>query len=168
MEQLKVLNPEHATDTDVQSFSVRKAARAVVYDDDKRIALLHVTKKHYYKLPGGGLDEGETVDDALLRECFEEIGRNVEVKAELGELIEYRKLFGIKQISYCFIAKAIGEQLVPEFTQEELTDGFELVWVPYREALDLVRDSVTDNDEGRLYIVPRDTILLEATKGHFE
>ena len=37
----------------------RKTGRAIIFDDAKNVALLHVTKKHYHKLPGGGVEEGE-------------------------------------------------------------------------------------------------------------
>lgn len=37
----------------------RKAARAVVLDSDGSVALLHVSKFGYHKLPGGGVEENE-------------------------------------------------------------------------------------------------------------
>ena len=37
---------------DVTGFRVRKAARGILIDGDK-IALIHITKKNYHKLPGG-------------------------------------------------------------------------------------------------------------------
>ena len=68
----------------------REAARAVVFDFENKVALLHVKKHAYHKLPGGGLEEGEDIKTALEREMMEEIGCQVEVQNEIGEIIEYR------------------------------------------------------------------------------
>lgn len=59
MKELFVLNPEHASDTEIRTFAVREAVRAVVFDYEGNIALLHVAKKNYYKLPGGGIEGAE-------------------------------------------------------------------------------------------------------------
>lgn len=52
------------------TWSQRKTGRAIIFDADKNVALLHVTKKHYHKLPGGGVEEGENVAEALKREAI--------------------------------------------------------------------------------------------------
>ena len=44
---------------DLPVYKERRSSRAVVLDGDGKIALLHVTKKNFYKLPGGGVEEGE-------------------------------------------------------------------------------------------------------------
>ena len=52
----------------------RKAVRAVVFDNENKVALINVSKHNYYKLPGGGIENFESVEDALRRECLEEAG----------------------------------------------------------------------------------------------
>ena len=42
---------------DTDTFRIREAARAVVVDENGRVALLKVGKHSYHKLPGGGIDE---------------------------------------------------------------------------------------------------------------
>lgn len=161
MQHLLTLNPEDATPAEVAQYRVRHAARAVVTDATGQVALLYVGKFGYYKLPGGGLDEGEDIASALARECLEEIGCHVEVTGELGQIDEYRKLFSLHQISYCYRAQVVGTKGAPAFTEKELSRGFEIVWVPAAEALRLVATSTTDNPEGRNYIAPRDLCLLQ-------
>jgi len=61
---------------------IREAARAVVLDPDGRILLasFQFPDKLFWATPGGGLDEGETHEAAVLRELAEETGlENVEL-----------------------------------------------------------------------------------------
>ena len=83
MKLLTILNPEHATEEEVATFIVRTTARAIVYDETGNIGLMYVTNKGYHKLPGGGVEEGENVLQALKRECLEELGCDIEVLGEI-------------------------------------------------------------------------------------
>jgi len=70
---------------------IRNGVRAVIIRDDHLLLL----RKEYedgsvrFVLPGGSQDLGETLEDALKRECHEEIGEEV----ELGELIYLADFF---------------------------------------------------------------------------
>ena len=60
---------------------IRNAARAVILQDNN---ILLLRKDGYaqgerFALPGGGQDLGETLEQALYRECMEEIGTRVEI-----------------------------------------------------------------------------------------
>ena len=161
MIEFPVVNPENVTDDEANTYLVREASRAVVLDENGMVALLHVTKENYYKLPGGGIEVGEDKISALHRECQEEIGCRVEVIGEVGTTVEYRKIFKLKQISYCYFAKVTGDKGTPNLDGGEIDAGFEQVWLPYAEALQVLTDSTATNLEGSLYIVPRDTLLLK-------
>ncbi len=52
-------------------------ARAVVVNDGK-VLILFNPKTNAYTVPGGGVDEGETVEQAVKREALEESGYEVE------------------------------------------------------------------------------------------
>src|SRR5688572_4730076 len=113
MKELLLINPESVTEEEVKEYPVREAARAIVTDEDGLIALLHVSNKNYYKLPGGGMEKGEDRIQALKRECLEEIGCHIEVTGEIGSIVEYRKIFHIKQISHCYLARLKGSKGTP-------------------------------------------------------
>lgn len=161
MKQLKLINPENVSEEEVKGYRTREAGRAVVFDNDDKVALLHVVNENYYKLPGGGTEVGEDKIDALHRECKEEIGCDVEIIKEIGFIVEYRKIFTIKQTSYCYLAKIKGKKENPNFTDSEKEKGFEVVWLSYNEAIKVLNDSKAVSIEGGSYIVPRDLAFLE-------
>ena len=145
---------------DTDTFRIREAARAVVVDENGRVALLKVGKHSYHKLPGGGIDEGEDKIEALSREFIEEIGCDANVIAELGAIVELRDKWELKQTSYCYLAKQFGPISEPEFTPEEIADGFSVVWVDSVDiAITLLENDRPTNYEG-LFIQKRDLTLL--------
>ena len=62
-------------DPDGERF-VRPSVRGIIIKDGK-VALVHSLKYDYYKFPGGGIEPGESVIDALIRETAEEAGLTV-------------------------------------------------------------------------------------------
>ncbi len=159
MQLLKTINPDKIDENSIQSWQHRKAARAVVFDKDNKIGLLHVSNKSYYKLPGGGVEEGEDIKIALDRECEEELGVQIEVLNEVGSIVEYRTQHKLHQTSYCFIAKVSSDKSNPNFTEEEKSSGFEIVWVEPKDALNLLNLKQT-SDYGGKFIEERDFLFL--------
>ncbi len=88
-------------------YSKRIAARAIVFDTNNKIALLHATKYQFHKLPGGGVEGKENIKKALERELIEELGCRVKIIKEIGKIIEIKNRYGHKQTSYCYVAKVI-------------------------------------------------------------
>jgi 8-oxo-dGTP pyrophosphatase MutT (NUDIX family) len=168
MKKIAIINPEKVTDTEAKKYSTRIAVRAIVFDENKLVALLDVSKEKYYKLPGGGVDKLEGFHEALKRECLEEIGSNIEVITEIGSIVEYRKIFNLKQTSYCYIAKLKGKKGKPNFTKEETEKGFKPIWLPYEKALTIMSKNKTTSFEGSAYIVSRDTIFFKEAKKYLD
>ncbi len=159
MKIIKIIQANNFTDEEISKFQIRRAARAVVFDKDKNIGILFVSKLNYHKLPGGGLEGDENIEEALKRECLEEIGCNVEVVRELGEIIEYRDKWSLKQNSYCYVANVVGEKGSPDFTKEEISNGFEIKWVSLDEAIKLLEGDAPEGYEGG-FIQIRDSLFL--------
>lgn len=160
MQLIQTLNPENVTAQEIAKFEIRTAVRAVVFDQKGNVGLINVTKLNYHKLPGGGVEPGEDLLTALKRECREELGCEIEVTAELGEIIEYRKIFNLTQNSPGFAAKVVGEKGKPAYTAEEADRGFEILWVSLPEALKFLASDQPQDLEAKLYIVPREKIFL--------
>lgn len=66
-----------------ESHCFRVSVSALIFDGE-RVLLAHRRAIDWWNLPGGALDPGETVDEALRREVREETGLHVEVGQLVG------------------------------------------------------------------------------------
>ena len=160
MNQIALINIENVSSEESSDYKIRESSRAVIFDDDKNVALLHATKYHYYKLPGGGIEKGEDPVQALRRECLEEIGCDIEITKDLGTILEYRKKFNLKQISNCYVGCVVGDKGISQLTGDEIEEGFETVWLPIEESLEKVKNGKKEIYEAQ-YMIARDVIILE-------
>jgi 8-oxo-dGTP diphosphatase len=118
-----------ATPTEWSTYHIRQAARAILTDASSRVALMYVASDNYYKLPGGGIDEGEDIRSALSRELSEEVGAaTIEIITEIGQVDEYRDEWDMKGEHYCLLAKLTGPIVTPARTEKEVAEGYETVW----------------------------------------
>jgi mutator protein MutT len=116
--------------------SVKVAVSALVQDEQGRILLIRRSDNGKYSVPGGGLEAGETVAQAVVREVREETGIDVEVTELVGvfsnpeHVIAYDNGEVRQEFSICFRAQPIGGELR---TSEEST---EVEWVRPSELSD--------------------------------
>lgn len=146
----------------------RRAARAVLQDTVGQIAVMYFTSTGSYKLPGGGIDEGEEILNALAREIQEETGYTIDSPKELCVIEENRYICGMHQISYCFTARAkdfVGTQR----TEKEVREGMELRWAEnYDEAIRWIEANVNpaegESPIGLAMMKLREKAILESAK----
>ncbi|MFH1712177.1 MAG: NUDIX domain-containing protein [Patescibacteria group bacterium] len=161
MELLKEIKDKEYPE-DRSTLEPRKAARAILFDENNLIPVLFVSKHNYHKLPGGGIDEGEDQIQALKREAKEEAGCEIEITGEVGKIIEYRSEWNQLQTSYCYLGKVISKG-EPDFTEKEIAKGFQLVWLTLDEAIDKIKNDQPAGYEGS-FIQKRDIIFLKTAK----
>lgn len=145
-------------------YKERKAARAIVFDKENNVALLHASKNDYYKLPGGGIEDGEDIMEALNREIKEEAGCSIKNIKELGEIEEYRNIDSLHQISFCFVAEVDGDKGEPQFTQSETEEGFKPVWMSIDQAIETLENKNISEFIRAKFMVMRDKTFLKEYK----
>ena len=147
-----------------ENFYKRRAARAIVLNEQGQIYLLHMTNYGHHKLPGGGIDEGEDVEVALYRELEEEIGCPAEITGEIGEIRELRNEMKWDQTSYCFTAKQNSDLMPTRLEPSEIEQGAETVLVQnIDEAIQLLEKDTPTDYEGK-FIQQRDLLFLQQAK----
>lgn len=148
--------------------TVRLGARGIVLNSAGEVALIHKALKNEYKLPGGGIDEGEDPAAAFIRECREELGCMVEIIEELGTAVEYKSQENFKQLSFVYVAKKVDELDSRSLTDKEKDEGTEFVWLPKLQALEVMKRSLGELKQSKYdsiyrtkFMVLRDIRILE-------
>lgn len=148
-------------DPNDKAYRTRIAARAVIFNDNNEIALLHVGKHNYHKLPGGGVDGEESWEEGILREALEEIGGHIQLRdLKVGSSFECKNHHGLHQTSYCFLADLIGETIEPKRTKSEIEDQQLPIWVSLDKAISLIEKDAPTDYHGK-FIVTRDHAFLK-------
>lgn len=138
MEKIHIYDLKNYT-SDMEEFE-KFSVRAVIVRDGKIAA--QKGRMGEYKILGGGMDEGETYTDALLREVQEESGLLVlpESIRPIGEIEEKRRdRFEPDKIFHChsmfFFCDVKEEMTKPHMTASEIEKGYHLVWASPEEII---------------------------------
>jgi 8-oxo-dGTP pyrophosphatase MutT (NUDIX family) len=109
----------------------REASRAVFLNAARtQVGLIHWPHNGgYYLLPGGGIKSGETPDEAVLRETYEESGYTGEIVGRLGHVTERRTQSPFMQTSYAYVVVENGGDGVPRLEEKEERMGISFRWI---------------------------------------
>lgn len=154
----------------------RPSVRGVIIRDGK-IALVHSLRYDYYKFPGGGIDEGETHLDTLIREVREESGLVVipATAKEYGMVIRKEKgkredLF--IQENFYYLCEAEPEVASQNMDEDEAYEQFTLEWIEPEKAIDvnLHHPHGEKNQELAIHMMEREANVLRMLiqEGFFE
>ena len=135
---------------------VRPSVRGIIIRDG-RVAMVHSLKYDYYKFPGGGIEAGESLEEALLREVAEESG----LRVIPGSIREYGLVHRVQkgdredmfiQDNYYYLCDVETEVQAQHLDDYEAEERFTLEFVDPIHAIRTNREV----DHG-----PKDQIMLE-------
>ena len=116
---------------------MRKRAGIILIHEGK-LALMerHRQGRHYFAFPGGGVDEGETDEQAAIREAMEELGIEVGIAQKAATILRE----GRRDQVY-FLVKWLGGEYGTgtgeEFDEVDEENGtYNPVWMPLGELLE--------------------------------
>ena len=107
------------TQIDGHTYHARRAVYAVIPDSDGRVAA--VRSRGNLFLPGGGIEGGETPEQALGREVEEECAQRLHIAGKIGEALQYfyapsdDKYFAMHAVFYAgaFLGQTPGQAALP-------------------------------------------------------
>ncbi len=102
----------NANSTETTDYEIRNTTKGVVVNVEGKTMLFT------YNLIGGGVDEGETFEEALHREALEEAGMEIEILKPLGEVIAYRDFLKKKYVIKGFLCKYVKTVSEPTTTDD--------------------------------------------------
>lgn len=157
------------TDADFRSCEPRRlptvdryAARGVLIDSQNRVAMMYLRDAKVYKLAGGGMEEGETAEEAFRREVYDETGFSCEILSNLGYVEEHKYQNKYFQYSHCFLARTVGEGGKQQLSTKEKELGFQLKWLPIGDALQIMHQSLkTCENYSMKFMLLRDLTILK-------
>jgi len=122
---------------------MRQRVGAIIFSGNSIILLKRVVKDRiYWVFPGGEIDPGETKEEAMVRECKEELGVDVKIVKPFAEISH--KPYGKSQKEYFFICEIIagepGTGDGPEFSGDPkywYRGSYEVVKVPKEKIIEI-------------------------------
>ncbi len=143
-----VFNDHHLTDEDMESKVIR--VKGLLINSKGKILLAH--NNNTYQFPGGHLDEGEGMDECILREVKEETGIDVEIQETPFLCIKTydNNYFGTgKRVLNCIYYYRFFTDKMPNFQEThydelELATDFNLFYVVFADLENFLNKSMDD------------------------
>jgi 8-oxo-dGTP diphosphatase len=121
--------PEFGERIQGQTYVSRPGAYALITDSRDLVGIIR-TQRGYF-LPGGGIEPGETTENALIRELREELGWTARILAKIGEAVQYLVAEGEGYLAVrgTFFRVCLLEKI----NKGEL--NYQLEWLPASDAI---------------------------------
>ena len=143
----------------------------IVLIQDNKVALIerHRAGLDYFVFPGGGVDEGESPEQAAVREALEELGVEVTIRQKVAEI-----QFGQKSRQIYFLVEQtsgeFGTGIGEEFTDSDPDSPEEGIYIPIWMPIDalLLRQNIYPAEVAKLVVASMEAGWVESGSTFFE
>lgn len=151
--------------TSTEHVFFRPSVRAIIIKDG-RVGMVHSLKYDYYKFPGGGIEQGESNEQALIRETLEEAGLVViplSIK-EYGNVHRVSKsdhegIDIFEQDNFYYLCEVESEVVSQRLDAYEKDERFTLEWIAPKQAI--VVNRTHDHGPKNPVMLEREALVLE-------
>ncbi|MES2630522.1 MAG: NUDIX hydrolase [Patescibacteria group bacterium] len=101
---------------------IRVTLKAVILNDNGETLVVKETDRDWWDIPGGGLDHGESIKDALARELYEEVSFEGEFEYEVIDAQDpkYLEELNLYQMRVTFLVKPSAMNFKPGADGDEI------------------------------------------------
>lgn len=146
----------------------REIVRAVVFDDEGYLYFVQAIRDDDFgkatliETSGGGVEDGEDFETAILRELKEELGATAQIVCEIGVVDDYYNLIHRHNINHYFLCKATAFG-TKNLTKDEIEDfHLSTLKLSFEQAADQYK-KLSNTKIGRL-VANRELPILEQAK----
>ena len=105
---------------------------------DNKVALIerHRAGLDYFVFPGGGVDEGESPEQAAIREAMEELGVEIAIKQKVAEVkvgLKSRHLYFLVEQTGGEFGSGVGEEYTDSDPHSPEEGIYIPIWMPIEE-----------------------------------
>ena len=116
------------------------ASACIIVNEDNHILLQHRGDDHFWSLPGGIMELGETMEETCIREVQEETGFEIEIVSLLGAYHNPHKVWPNGDqahiICHVFVGKIIGGRMIIDNDETLALEYFTYTDLPPIDATD--------------------------------
>jgi len=112
----------HAGENTREDHLFRVSLKAVIFNEDGHVLVVKETGRSWWDLPGGGINHGETIKQALARELYEEVSLkgDLEYVILLAEDPLYLDSLNLYQMRITFLVRPFSMEFKKGDTGEEV------------------------------------------------
>ncbi len=132
---------------DINLENYRRGSRGIIINEKNQILVVYSPKLDVYVLPGGGIEENETEEEACIREVLEETGLKTKVNKVGAKVIEYF-IDSTWENNY-FVLEVIEDTKTLHLTKTELELNQKPKWIDLYKLLDIFDNYNSKNIYGQ-------------------
>lgn len=144
-----------------------KKVRGIIINEMGQILLLHSNKHNGYSIPGGTVEDNESIKDTVLREVFEETGAEIIPIKIVGKYYHTSKNFNYEgitfdsnRVEYFYFCKFKGFKKHNLGLKGEFDDGdIKITFLDYEDA---IRSRLLKRDKSMIERAMNEYILYRA------